>query len=113
MLDNHDTLSELRRQLEMVRRRVSETVARLAEAEPGLTANGLEGVSTATWAQGKGNLFQLCVRLEVALAESGEAAANLTRRLKDLGGGPNGGSAGRPWVAEQSPTGGEPFAWQN
>ena len=81
MLDDHDRFLELSRQLELVRRRVGETVKRLTEAEPGLTADGLEGLAPTEWADGKGDLFQLCVRLEVALAESNEAPGKLTRRL--------------------------------
>ena len=109
MLNNHDTFLELRRQLEVVRRRTGETIRRLAEAEGGLTADGLEGVAAATWAEGRGDLFQLCVRLEVALAESGEAAGKLTRRLNEL----SGGAVCDHWVAEQPPPGGQTFGWQN
>jgi hypothetical protein len=97
MLDNHDTLMELRRQLEQVRRRIDETVALLSESRDGVTADGLEGVATATWVDTKGDLFQLCVRLEVALAESRESVEKLTRRLKELA---EGDQQGWPWVAD-------------
>jgi hypothetical protein len=86
MRNPHDRLSELRRQLELVRRRVDETVVRLRESSPDLTADGLEGVEAGRWAEGRGDLFHLCVRLEVALAESNELADRLKRRLNELSG---------------------------
>src|SRR4051794_13045385 len=66
MLDDHDNLLELRRQLQAVCRRVDETVALLGDSRGGLTADGLESVAVETWTLGRGDLFQLCVRLEVA-----------------------------------------------
>lgn len=84
MLDDYETLMELRRQLDVVRRRIDETVAELAEAKGSFSADGLAGVSAAAISAGKGDLFQLCVRLEVALAESRESAEKLAGRLKQL-----------------------------
>ena len=78
MLDNHDTLEELRRQLEVGRRRVDEPMASLATARGHLDADGLAGTPAAALSEGKGDLFQLCVRLEVALAESRESVERLT-----------------------------------
>ena len=109
MLNDQDVLAELRRQLGVVRRKLRETVQRLAEAEAGLTTDGLERVEAAMWAEGKGDLFQLCVRLEVALAESTESACKLTRRLREL----TGDAGGLPWLGEQSQPGGETFRWHN
>src|SRR5215207_3872752 len=95
MLDEYQTLTELRRQLDVVRRRIDQTMARLAEARPVITADGLECVAVAAWAEGRGDLFQLCVRLEVALAESNESANSLVRRLRELAAyGPAGGVDG-------------------
>jgi hypothetical protein len=112
MSNDQDALAELRRQLGVVRRRIGETVRQLAEAEAGLTADGLEGMEAAAWAEGKGDLFQLCVRLEVALAESTESACKLTRRLRGL----TGDAGGLPWLdgqCEQSQPGGWTFGWHN
>lgn len=84
MVDDYDTLMELRRQLEVVRKRIDETVAALADARNSVSPDRLEGVSASAATEGRGDLFQLCVRLEVALAESRESADMLTRRLKQL-----------------------------
>lgn len=110
MLDDHDNLLELRRQLQVVRRRVDETTAALAESHERLTADGLEGVAAETWAQGRGDLFQLCVRLEVALAESRESLEKLTRRLAQLA---EGNPQGWPWVAEAPGVHGQGREWQH
>ena len=84
MHDDHDILMELTRQLEVVRRRVDETVACLRASRSALTADGLAGVPAAAVTEGRGDLFQLCVRLEVALAESRETCERLARRLQQL-----------------------------
>ena len=95
MLDDYETLTELRRQLEFVRRRIDETVASLDDTKGSLTADRLAGVAAAAMFAGKGDLFQLCVRLEVALAESRETADKLARRLKQLA---DGEPLGPPWT---------------
>jgi hypothetical protein len=87
MFDDHDTRLELNRQLAVVRDRIDETVTKLVGLKDGLTAAGLGGVPAASMAEGKGDLFNLCVRLEVALADSVEWAAKLSRRLEQLSGG--------------------------
>ena len=101
MLGDHDTLEELRRQLEVVRRRVDETVALLAAARDRLSADGLSGTPAAAISEGKGDLFQLCVRLEVALAESRESAEKLTRRLRELG---EADPVPWPWMTDANPS---------
>jgi hypothetical protein len=84
MLDDHDTRTELRRQLDVLHKRIDETVADLAEARGSLSAAGLGAVSVMAMTEGKGDLFQLCVRAEVALAETREAVQQLAHRLRQL-----------------------------
>jgi hypothetical protein len=111
VLDDYDTFMELQRQLAVVRRRIDETVAALADAKGSLSAEGLAGVAAAAMFAGKGDLFQLCVRLEVALAESRETADQLAKRLKQLA---DGDPLGGPWPDppdERDPLGG-PQDWQ-
>ena len=94
MRKEYEALSDLRRQFEVVRRRIDGTVMRLSEAKTDITADGLDGAGPAAWAEGRGDLFQLCVRLEVALAESNETADTLARRLREMAG--NGENVTRP-----------------
>ena len=101
MTDDHDTLTELRRQLDVVRRRIDETVAALRDARDAVSADGLEDVPAAAMTEGRGDLFQLCVRLEVALAESRESLEKLTLRLRQLAAHD---PLGWPWVPDP-PTG--------
>ena len=112
MLDDHDTLTALRQQIEIVRRRIDETVASLAASRDSVSADGLAGVPATAMAGGKGDLFQLCVRLEVALAESRELSGKLTLRLKELA---EGDPQGVPWAADhQNPDGfGERRGWHH
>ena len=88
MRSEAEVLTELRRQLKVVRRRIDDTLGRLSDARRHITADGLERAGPEAWAEGKGDVFQLCVRLEVALAESHESADRLTRRLSELAGAP-------------------------
>ena len=77
-----DGTVELRRQLEMVRRRVDQAVGRLARARDGLAVTSSVGSETGPLALG--DLHLLCVRLEVALIESAEAAEKLAAELREL-----------------------------
>ena len=98
MLGDHDTLVELRRQLETVRRRIDETVASLSAARDSVSADDLGENSAVALALGKGDVFHLCVHLEVALAESREGVQKLRLRLNQLSAAdPN----GWPWAGDQ------------
>ena len=104
MPDDYDTQMALRRQLEVVHGRIDDTVAKLVGAKEGLTADGLEGVPAWALAEGKGDLFKLCVRLEVALADSAEWSGKLCERLKQLAEGEPQGFPGWPPVGgDQGP----------
>ena len=59
--------------------------------------------SSRTVAAGKGDVFKLCVRLEVALADSAEWAEKLTGRLRQLA---EAESQGWPAMADEVDGGG-------
>jgi hypothetical protein len=71
---------ELRRQLEVVQRRLDQAVGRLARTRGHLALSASVAIDTRAvpW----GDLHLLCVRLEVALAESAEAAERLAAGLR-------------------------------
>ena len=85
MPEEHDgqMQMELHRQLERVQKRVDEAVARLAMARDGLAVEGLVGPTLTAPPQRPRDLFLLCVRLEVALVESTEAADKLRSGLRE------------------------------
>lgn len=76
-----DEQAELARQLELVRRRVDGAVVRLSRARAALRLEEPHDAAPAAPAASRGDLFLLCVRLEVALAESAETADKLAASL--------------------------------